>query len=156
MQMMEDKCLKVGNINPRVHEMVYAVRGEVPLAAGKIAQRLAEGDKSYPFSEILYCNIGNPQSVGQKPITYYRQVLAAVDCPSLLESNVLPADVASRARSLIAGSGGGTGAYSHSQGLMSVRREVARFQEQRDGYPCDISCFHCVPPPCITLLFSVA
>ena len=27
-----------------------------------------------PFEEIIYCNIGNPQSLGQTPITYFRQV----------------------------------------------------------------------------------
>lgn len=27
-----------------------------------------------PFEEIIYCNIGNPQSLGQPPITYFRQV----------------------------------------------------------------------------------
>jgi hypothetical protein len=38
------------------------------------SQDLLEGKGSYPFKEILYCNIGNPHSVGQKPITWYRQV----------------------------------------------------------------------------------
>lgn len=28
--------------------------------------------------QVLYCNIGNPQSVGQKPITFYRQVAQSV------------------------------------------------------------------------------
>jgi len=132
-----EKVLTAENINPRVHNMVYAVRGEVPLTAGKIAAKLANGDKSYPFDEILYCNIGNPQSVGQKPITYYRQVMAALDCPTVLDSNVLPPDVVVRARSLGSSIVGGTGAYTHSQGLISVRKEVARFCEQRDGHPCD-------------------
>ena len=27
-----------------------------------------------PFDEIIYCNIGNPQQLNQKPITFFRQV----------------------------------------------------------------------------------
>jgi alanine transaminase len=27
-----------------------------------------------PFKEIISCNIGNPQDLGQKPITFFRQV----------------------------------------------------------------------------------
>lgn len=33
----------------------------------------ATGVRTVPFDEIVYCNIGNPQSLGQKPITYFRQ-----------------------------------------------------------------------------------
>ena len=35
----------------------------------------------YPFDKIVYCNIGNPQSLGQKPISFFRQVLALCDYP---------------------------------------------------------------------------
>merc|ERR1711865_363327 len=128
-------------MNQHVHDMVYAVRGEVPIAAGVLQEKLKKAGHGYPFNEILYCNIGNPQSVGQKPITFYRQCLALLDCPSLLDTpgveKLFPADVIERAKSLLPTIGGGTGAYSHSQGLISVREEVAAFVAARDGHPCD-------------------
>jgi alanine transaminase len=31
---------------------------------------------SLPFKEVIYCNIGNPQQLRQKPITFYRQARA--------------------------------------------------------------------------------
>jgi len=34
---------------------------------------LADGEER-PFENIVLCNIGNPQSVGQKPLTFPRQV----------------------------------------------------------------------------------
>ena len=46
----------------------------------------------------VFCNIGNPHAVGQKPISFYRQVAAAVTEPSLLEAKVYPEDVLARAR----------------------------------------------------------
>ena len=34
--------------------------------------------------------------------------------------------------------GGGTGCYSHSQGVRWIRQRVAKFIENRDGYPADV------------------
>lgn len=39
--------------------------------------------KKLPFNKILYCNIGNPQQLGQHPVTYFRQVLALCDYPQV-------------------------------------------------------------------------
>ena len=41
--------------------------------------------------ETIFTNMGNPPAVGQKPITYYRQVLAL--CALLAESGVDHSDV---------------------------------------------------------------
>ena len=116
-----------------LRRMQYAVRGEVVMKA----DQLAAAGKS-----ILYTNIGNPHQVGQAPITYYRQVLALCDLPA--EQGVdhpkvhemFPADVVERAReyrSIIGPSG--TGAYTHSQGILGLRKHVAEYIEKRDGYP---------------------
>jgi hypothetical protein len=51
----------------------YAVRGEVVLRAMSHAKALARGE-SRPFSKLVYCNIGNPQELGQAPVTFFRQV----------------------------------------------------------------------------------
>lgn len=92
--------------------------------------------------EILYTNIGNPHQVGQKPITYYRQVLAlcdlpaeqGVDHPNIYQ--IFPKDVVDRAKEYrkIVGPAG-TGAYTHSQGLLGLRKHVAEYIQNRDGYP---------------------
>jgi alanine transaminase len=29
----------------------------------------------FPFKKVTYCNIGNPQQLNQKPITFFRQVI---------------------------------------------------------------------------------
>ncbi len=70
------KILSLSNINPKVLKTEYAVRGEVPIRANKYALMLqnAEERKKLPFDEILFCNIGNPQQLRQKPITFFRNV----------------------------------------------------------------------------------
>ena len=116
-----------------LRRMQYAVRGEVVMRADQLA---AQG------REILYTNIGNPHQVGQKPITYYRQILAlcdlpaeqGVDHPKIYE--MFPRDVVDRAkeyREIIGPSG--TGAYTHSQGILGLRKYVAEYIQNRDGYP---------------------
>ena len=136
----EGKVLTPHNINPLLSEMQYAVRGLVPITAEKIQQEIASGKSKRPFKEILYCNIGNPHSVGQKPITFYREVLSLVDCPTLLErpgiETVFKPDIIARAKHLLSNIKGGTGAYSHSQGIPAIRQNVAKFIEKRDGHPC--------------------
>lgn len=57
-----------------------AVRGEIVQLAGEIAKELAAG-KEFPFKKIVMCNIGNPQQLGQKPITFFRQVVALCEYP---------------------------------------------------------------------------
>jgi aspartate/methionine/tyrosine aminotransferase len=116
-----------------LRRMQYAVRGEVVIKADKLK---SEG------RDIIYTNIGNPHSVGQKPITFYRQVLALCDLPA--ENGVdhpnahmlFPADVLQRARELreIVGPAG-TGAYTNSQGLPGIRQHVADYITKRDGFP---------------------
>jgi len=59
-----------------------AVRGEIVLAAQKMQKELGSG-KEFPFKKIVMCNIGNPQQLGQKPITFFRQVLALCDYPQV-------------------------------------------------------------------------
>lgn len=66
-----------------------------------------------------------------------RQILSILDYPQLLDNpltdQIFPSDVINRAKMILTDVPGGTGAYSQSQGLLSVRRQVASFIEQRDG-----------------------
>lgn len=121
------------SMSQSLRRMQYAVRGEVVMRADQLAAR---------GREILYTNIGNPHQVGQKPITYYRQVLALCDLPAAEGVDhpnvefVFPKDVIERAREYreIIGPSG-TGAYTHSQGILGLRKHVADYIANRDGYP---------------------
>ncbi|MGO9319128.1 MAG: aminotransferase class I/II-fold pyridoxal phosphate-dependent enzyme [Terracidiphilus sp.] len=108
----------------------YAVRGP-------IVERAQELEKQ--GREIIYCNIGNPQALGQKPITWLRQILALCEYPALMEmaQGVFPADAMETARAILKGSRHGLGAYSESKGVRFIRAAVAEFIRQRDGIDAD-------------------
>lgn len=132
-------------MSQKLRKMEYAVRGKVVIAADHIHAELAAGDRSRPFDHIVYTNIGNPHSVGQKPLTWPRQVLALADLPNHLgvdhkhATKLFPKDAIKRAKEIKEGlGGGGTGAYSHSQGALLFRQHIASFIEDRDGgIPCN-------------------
>lgn len=125
-----------GGINASIERLEYAVRGALVIRAEALADQLERGEK-LPFDRVTYCNIGNPQSVGQSPITFVRQVLAAVVCPDMLlrdpETRAkLPGDVVSRAEQLLKHCHG-VGAYTESKGIPFVRQTVAEALSTRDG-----------------------
>lgn len=127
-------------MSPALRGMEYAVRGSVVIAADKINEQLKQGSQDYAYDHIVYTNIGNPHSVGQKPLTWPRQVLALVDLPDEVGvdhpdiGKLFPADAVRRAREIKEGMGGhGSGAYSHSKGVKLFRDDVANFIEKRDG-----------------------
>ncbi len=91
--------------------------------------------------KITYTNIGNPHAVGQRPITYYRQVLALCDLPDEFGignprvASAFPPHAIDRARDMRAAMGpAGTGAYTNSQGMREFRDDVADFISERDGH----------------------
>jgi hypothetical protein len=45
---------------------------------------------SVPFKRVLKCNIGNPQSLKQKPLSFVRDVLSITLNPSLVEFLFFP------------------------------------------------------------------
>merc|ERR1719197_330403 len=130
----------VENINASLRNMEYAVRGALVLRAEQLDAAL-KAKKSLPFDEIIYCNIGNPQQLKQKPLTFVRQVLSVVEYPAILDikgvKEALPADVVERAELICRETAPSVGAYTNSKGLPFVRRDVADFIEKRDGYPAN-------------------
>ena len=130
-------------VNRNILDMEYAVRGPIP-------QRAAELKKS--GQSIIPCNIGNPQALGQRPISYYREVLSLVEHPVRIERE-------RRLRSLFNGGAldgvsvedfhsdyvldlserfleqmeTGMGAYSESSGPQFIREAVSAFIDRRDG-----------------------
>lgn len=129
---MAPKPLDYECINEDVKKVQYAVRGELYLRASELQK---EGKK------IIFTNVGNPQALGQRPLTFPRQVMALCQAPMLMEdpnvSILFPADAIARAKHYLAMTTGGLGAYSDSRGLPGIRKEVAEFIERRDGYPSD-------------------
>ena len=119
-------------LNPNLLKAQYAVRGEL---YNKAVEMAAAG------KEIIYTNVGNPQQLGEKPITFNRQVQALVSCPSLMDDpkavELFPEDVVTRAKQCLAQLSGALGAYTDSRGSMGIRQEVAEFIERRDGVPAN-------------------
>lgn len=131
-------------VNPNILEMEYAVRGPIP-------QRAAELEKQ--GRAIIPCHIGNPQALGQTPITYLRQVLALVEEPSkisrerqlktlfeespysdLREEDFISEELLALSEDILAKSVTGMGAYTASKGHFFIREAIADFINQRDGY----------------------
>lgn len=76
--------LSASTITQRVVKAEYAVRGEIVRRASVIEEELQSGKGSaYPFTKVVWCNIGNPQILGQQPITYFRQVLCLCEYPQV-------------------------------------------------------------------------
>lgn len=141
--------LAIQDLNESVLNAKYAVRGSIPMRAEELKIQLQKDPKSLPFDRIINANIGNPQQLNQKPLTFYRQVLSLVQYPNLLESleksgstKEYKPDAIKRARHLLNAIGGSVGAYSNSQGVYEIRETVADFITKRDedepAYPEDI------------------
>ncbi|KAJ6469156.1 alanine aminotransferase [Mycena vitilis] len=135
------RTLTLDHLNPQLQKVQYAVRGELAIRAEQYRDQLKEDDHGLPFDKVISSNIGNPQQKGldQPAITFTRQVAALTEWPALAElaPGVFPPDVVTRAKELTAEIGS-VGAYSHSQGIPYIRKSVAKFIEDRDGYPANV------------------
>lgn len=147
-------ALTLNNINPNVKEARYAVRGELATRSEKYRVQLSKSqqanhpptppaEESLPFDTVISANIGNPQQLDQKPITFFRQVLSILEYPALLKNEDAlrsgfgyKQDVIDRAKWLLK-EVHSVGAYSQSQGALGIRQSVAKYIEKRDGYPAD-------------------
>ena len=87
---------------------------------------------------MIKANIGDCHATGQKPITFIRQVLACITYPPLMNDPNIPLDVSDRACTILKSCRGcSVGSYTESAGIDLIRKHVAEFIEDRDGYPCD-------------------
>ncbi|MDY0003830.1 MAG: aminotransferase class I/II-fold pyridoxal phosphate-dependent enzyme [Polyangia bacterium] len=126
-------------LNPNLLAMEYAVRGPIPARAAELR---AQGRRTIP------CNIGNPQALGQPPISYFRKVLGLLEEPGRIsrERRLLgaaPAGVAADdlvsgyvldvAETMLKGFETGMGAYTESKGPRFIREAVARYIDERDS-----------------------
>ena len=131
-------------VNQNLVEMEYAVRGAIPRRAQEMQH---EGRTIYS------CNLGNPQALGQKPITFYRQVLALLEGlgnitrerslsriaaanPELLnESGVatLADYIIDYSANFLEQCQTGMGGYTESKGPLFIRTAIAHYIDLRDG-----------------------
>lgn len=135
-RILQTRCfsrLSVDTINGNVLKAQYAVRGPVAVRAEQLAS-LSPSER--PFDSIIRCNIGNPQALKQKPLSFVRDVLSIMVNPSLIDRCDFAPDVVARANVYLDDIKS-VGAYSTSAGSSVVRSEVAEFLEARDGYPAD-------------------
>ncbi len=124
--------VKLSNVNSKLLKAHYAVRGKIVARAQELE---GQGRK------VIYCNIGNPQALKQKPLTFIRQVLSLLEYPELLNSpeaeKLYPADLVARVKMIMGLNPNGTGAYTQSAGIPFIRQAIADFIQKRDGIPAD-------------------
>lgn len=136
MSSTKNKSLTIDNINPRIKTAQYAVRGLLAIKSEEYRAKLKKGEgKDLPFDTVISANIGNPQQLDQKPITFFRQVASLLENPQLLEhEDVLEKslgykkDAVARAKWLLS-EVNSVGAYSASMGAPGIRQSVANFIE---------------------------
>lgn len=124
--------ITLNDLNPHLLHAQYAVRGPIVQRAQELE---AQGKK------IIYCNIGNPQALKQRPLSFLRQALSLLENPGLLEEPGIrdryPEDIVARVREILRKHPHGTGAYTQSPGIPFIRQAVADFISRRDGVPAD-------------------
>lgn len=145
----QQKVLLETTLNENLLHMEYAVRGAIPDRAEELQKLINANPTGHglPFDKIIPCNIGNPQALGQKPLSFNRQVISMLTNTDLLTAaeasrdgtlgGTFQADAVRRARRYLDRSKTGVGAYTNSQGFDVIREEVAAFIQRRDGYPTD-------------------
>ena len=57
----------------------------------------------------------------------------------MLEENIFPNDVVTRAKEILSNIRGSTGCYSESVGIPIIRKHIAEFISKRDGYPSNVN-----------------
>lgn len=115
----------------------YQVRGGIVIKAEEIRKEMESGIKK-PFSNLVPWNIGNPQNLGQLPITFPREVLSYLytDQSNFHDSNYSMSDysidVKNRAETYRKELKN-IESYTYYKGLNIVRENVAKFITKRDG-----------------------
>ena len=113
------------------------MRGELAVRSEQYKAQLRKGEQGdLPFDTVVSANIGNPQQLDQKPITFFRQVASILENPGLLENEDAlvkhmgyKKDVVERAKWLLK-EVKSVGAYSQSHGAPAIKESVAKFIER--------------------------
>lgn len=118
------------DLSPRLLKAEYAVRGKITIRAQEMERQ---------GRHIIYCNIGNPHSFKQKPLSYVREVLSLLEFPNIMShkscTDLFHGDSITKARYILRQIPEGLGAYTQSAGIQFVREAVAHFITKRDEIP---------------------
>ena len=77
----------------------------------------------FPFDRVLFCNIGDCHAMGQRPLTFVRQLLAACLDPTTLHAGAYPSDVIERSNTILDSCKGNS--LGKARRLIPIIREVA-------------------------------
>ncbi len=132
--------LTLENMNQNVKQLEYAVRGPLVIRANQLEKELSSGAKK-PFKEVIRANIGDCHAMGQKPLTFFRQVMAgALNPTQTLSDPNIPEDVKQRIEEILSYCGGqSVGAYSDSASVEIIRKHCAEYITERDGIQSDFN-----------------
>jgi len=99
--------------------------------------------RPYPFEKCVWCNIGNPQILGQPPMSFFRQVLSLCEYPAMLKA-AEQAHAALAREAEQAGKVGTAGRPSAPAGSLAAlypRDAVARAREFMDEIPGGVGAY---------------
>eukprot|EP00768_Dysnectes_brevis_P005736 gnl/Dysnectes_brevis/426_a469_5296.p1 GENE.gnl/Dysnectes_brevis/426_a469_5296~~gnl/Dysnectes_brevis/426_a469_5296.p1 ORF type:complete len:466 (-),score=213.71 gnl/Dysnectes_brevis/426_a469_5296:87-1484(-) len=89
-------------------------------------------------SSLVMSNLGNPQAMGQKPLTFGREIMAACTLPSIIGTKSIHEASSKRASELLADMpGNSAGSYPPTQGVSVIRKHISDFIGRRDGFECE-------------------
>ena len=127
--------LSVESINQNIRHLEYAVRGPLVIRAVQLAKEVEAGNADKPFKSVIRANIGDCHAMNQKPLTFYRQMIACASNPKLMETGLsISSDVKRRVNDILKACGGhSVGAYSDACGIELIRKQCAKYIEERDG-----------------------
>lgn len=124
--------LTLDNMNQHIRNMDFHA-APILYRAAEIETELRKGSqKPYPY--LIEAATGT--LLHHRPLTFYRQVLAAMIDTNLLNDPKIPDDVKQRVMSLQGIlDGGSVGSYAMPGGIDAVKKSVAAFLTERDGIP---------------------
>lgn len=112
-------------INQNLIHAEYQVRGITINRASEIANDMKNGVK-YPFDKLVQLNIGNPQALDQKPLTFPREVMSCVFSNLATNKDAMHRSEYYK-REILSVEG-----LTNFLGMSIVRKNIARFIQSRD------------------------
>lgn len=121
------------NINQNLKKMEFPWPSPVVSRGNELEIEVKKGIK-FPFPDVIHAHAGDPQGMGQKPITFFQKLVSLCLNPKLMNESIFPEDVRIRAQAILNEcKGHSIASYTPSAGLDLVRKQVAKYIEERDN-----------------------